>query len=185
MRLAVGIAPFGQGVVFQHGQLVFRDAVFGFKIVLVVFVADVVNAPVFAVDEEYGRPVILCFHAKLFGQGLKQAVAKDGKVPVVAGIAEQETLEAVEVFVGKQLIIKFLRAVLRTHDDAEGFARATAGGVAVELDADIFFEGQLTVVFKKSEMRGPLPAVLKHVVEEARHIDADFRIEEVFVVGAE
>ncbi len=119
MRLAVGIAPFGQGVVFQHGQLVFRDAVFGFKIVLVVFVADVVNAPVFAVDEEYGRPVILCFHAKLFGQGLKQAVAKDGKVPVVAGIAEQETLEAVEVFVGKQLIIKFLRAVLRTHDDAE------------------------------------------------------------------
>ena len=57
------VAKFENRVVFKRGKLMFFQVVVRQEIMLIVTVTHIVNAPVFTVDKENGRAVVLSFSA--------------------------------------------------------------------------------------------------------------------------
>jgi hypothetical protein len=185
--------------------LVLAEAVFVEDPSLVDALAEVVDAPEFAVEVKDDGPRGLAVEAGGRGDGADEGIAEEGLVPIVAGGAEEEGVPRGGVAVGKELgVCPSGGAGGVAVVDAEGLAGTVAGGVSVEAETDLAFE-EGGSVFKKFEVGGAFPGAAALVVVRpvfkgngswgvrpicrvgvvAVNIDAGFVVEEIGGVGGD
>ena len=151
-------------------------------IIVIKALAQVVDAPVFAIEEHQHRAAVLALHVCIFREGLQEEVANDAVAPIVAAIAQDEGAKFVKRLVGKDLVFKRAAAA---RVDSDGFAGTIAGGVAVEAQTDRAAERESAVRLEKFDGAGAFPgaARLPHVVVD-RGVDADVVIKQIGLAGA-
>ena len=173
----------GFAVQFHLHEFVFVEVVMAQDVIFVEAVAQVVEAPVFTVEENEDGAAELAVEAGVFGERLQKEVADDAVAPVIAAVAEDEGIEFGDGFVGEELVFE---GAVAAGIDAQGLAGAGTGGVAVEADADGAVESERTVGFKEFDGARPFPgaAGLQHVVVDGG-IDADVVVKEVGGIGGD
>ncbi len=172
----------GCAVNFHLHVFGFVEAVVVLVIIVIKALAQVVDAPVFAIEEHQHRAAVLALHVCIFREGLQEEVANDAVAPIVAAIAQDEGAKFVKRLVGKDLVFKRAAAA---RVDSDGFAGTIAGGVAVEAQTDRAAERESAVRLEKFDGAGAFPgaARLPHVVVD-RGVDADVVIKQIGLAGA-
>ena len=200
-----GRAFLHHGVQFQKVDLTARHTIMRFDVVIVVAVADVVDAPVFAVHKHDGWTIELRVEAKLLGDSLHEPIPKHGFSPILTRIPQQDASEIIQLFVWKEPIPEAVAAVVVSGVESEGFLPERTSPCAVHAHSGVLSEGGTSVVFKKLDVHGSLPliAALREigrcaavfgrggiqraplVIDFAQDIDAAFVIEQMQRIGDE
>ena len=144
---------------------------------------DVVDAHVFAVDENDARSESLVIDVDVFlGQVLAQRVAHQRVRPIRAAGSQHEVVKFGSVAVVEQRVVKAPAAVGATKVNSEHLLREDPAVLAVDFDASALVEHRfvVAVVFEKFHVQRPFPLRL-----EALHVDTGVRVPEIVGIGHE
>jgi len=124
---------------------------------LVDLFADIVDAPVFAVDKGDSRPVFQIVDVEILDQGLHHGVAEMGILKIVARVAQHKGLVPGQLQVREEGIINAVDAIVALEFHRNRFLGEGAGVGAVDGDTALLRKAELFVVIEELDMGRLLP----------------------------
>ena len=120
-------------------------------------IPQVVQSPVFAVQEDHDRAGGLAIQPHLAGQRANEGIAQRGLRPVITAVSQQEGVEGRNLLVREDWVVEDIVTVRYPRINAQALAGMPPTHVAVDAQADFTLESQRSVRFKKLKMSRPLP----------------------------